>query len=107
MRKENITRNTDVIIENIQCANDNITVAKNLYKSALIQLAGDEVEILLTIIIVTFPGVKQVYGKLSYVAGLFAVYDEDTKRHYVFSHDQIIEMHVGDDGDVWVEVISN
>lgn len=96
----------DVIKENIQCANDNIDVAKNLYKSALVQLAKDGVEISLTIIIVVVPGVKQLYGKLSYVAGMFNVYDEDTKRSYTFSHDQIIKMHAGDD-DIWVEVISN
>ena len=96
----------DIIKENIQCANDNIVVAKNLYKSALIQLAKDGVKISLTIIMVAVPGVKQLYGKLSYIAGLFNVYDEDTKRSYTFSHDQIIKMHAGDD-DIWVEVISN
>ena len=96
----------DVIKENIQCANDNIDVAKNLFKSALIQLAKDGVEISLTIIMVAVPGVKQLYGKLSYVSGLFNVYDKDTKRSYTFSHDQIIKIHVGD-SDVWVEVISN
>lgn len=96
----------DVIKENIQCANDNIDVAKNLYKSALIQLAEDGVEISLTIIMVVVPGVKHLYGKLSYVGGLFNVYDEDTKRSYTFSHNQIIKMHAGD-SDVWVEVISN
>ena len=99
-------RNADVIIENVQCANDNIDVAKNLYKSALIQLTGDDVEISLTIIMVAVPGVKQVYGKLSYVSGVFTVYDKDIKRRYTFSHDQIIKMHMGN-GDVWVEVISN
>ena len=96
----------DVIKENIQCANDNIDVAKNLFKSALIQLAKDSVKISLTIIMVAVPGVKQLYGKLSYIAGLFNVYDEDTKRSYTFSHDQIIKIHAGD-SDVWVEVISN
>ena len=96
----------DVIKENIQCANDNIDVAKNLYKSALIQLAKDGVEISLTIIMVAVPGVKHLYGKLSYIAGMFNVYDEDTKRSYTFSHDQIIKIHAGD-SDVWVEVISN
>ena len=106
MRKETITRNTDVIMENVQCANDNIAVARNLFKSALIQLAGDDVEISLTIIMVTFPAVIQIYGNLSYVAGMFTVYDKDTERHYIFSHNQIIDMHMSDD-DVWVEVISD
>lgn len=99
-------RNVDIIIENVQCANDNIDVAKNLFKSALILLAKKRFEIALTIVLVAVPGVKQVYGKLSYVAGMFNVYDEDTKRSYTFSHDQIIKMHAGD-GGVWVEVISN
>ena len=96
----------DIIKENIQCANDNIDVAKNLYKSALMQLAEDGVEISLTIIMVVVPGVKHLYGKLSYVSGLFNVRDEDTKRSYTFSHNQIIKIHAGD-SDVWVEVISN
>lgn len=97
----------DIIKENIQCANDNIAVAKNLYKSALMQLAKDSVKISLTIIMVAVPGVKQLYGKLSYVAGMFTVHDEDTKRCYTFSHDQIINIATNDNDDIWVKVISN